>query len=178
MNLLEAFKQLDIINELLEKKNNKEKSNINKNQVDTWKSQFYTEADLGFPQMTGNVKPYFSRDFAQSFIEFRERFTKVEIDAIIKKLKDAISSFSKTGKPEGVSSEKINGIDHTMFELKLGNTTITKKPVRCLYFITRDSQNQNCVIIANILIHTNSNLSAKERNSGKNAYVSVNSTKK
>lgn len=35
MNLLEAFKQLDIINELLEKKNNKEKSNINKNQVDT-----------------------------------------------------------------------------------------------------------------------------------------------
>jgi hypothetical protein len=35
MNLLEAFKQLDIINELLEKKNNKEKSSINKNQVDT-----------------------------------------------------------------------------------------------------------------------------------------------
>ena len=37
-------------------------------------------------------------------------------------------------------------------QLLIVNTTITKKPVRCLYFITRDSQNQNCVIIANIKI--------------------------
>jgi hypothetical protein len=43
-----------------------------------------------------------------------------------------------------------------------------------LYFIKTDTDGKKYVIFASLFIHTNKNLTAEERNSGRNAYYLAN----
>lgn len=173
MNVLEAFNQLNRIYELNEKKNTTQVKANNKDQKDEWLKFFYTFEDINFPSASGNFIPLVSKEFISSYRDFVKTFGEKDEAYFKNKLLKDINSVDIYGKPLTCKSEKINGIDHVMYEMKVGQT-YSNKPIRVLYFPKMSDSKVRYLILTNLIIHTKSNLSAAERNSGKNAYKLAN----
>ena len=173
MNVLEAFKQLEKIYNLVEKKNYTQLTSKSELKKDSWLKFFYTFNDINFPTATGIYIPLVSKDFISAYNIFIEDFGFKEAKILQSKLAKIINTVGINGRPTGCNSEKINGIDHAIYEMKVGFTR-SNKPIRVLYFPKQDSDGKRYLVLANLLIHTNKNLSASERNSGKNSYSLAN----
>jgi len=128
---------------------------------------------LGISVSNGLFIPLVSQEFADAFEAFMDSWSSYDLAKLVEKINRTISTFDISGRPKATNSEKINGVDHPIFELKLGETS-AHKPIRALYFTKRDEDGKRYVIFASIFIHTDKNLSASERNSGRNAYFAAN----
>lgn len=130
-------------------------------------------SDLNINVSNGLFIPLMSNEFAGAFDAFRETWSSYDLARLVEKINRVISTLDVSGRPKAANSEKINGVDHPIFELKLGETS-SKKPIRALYFTKRDNDGTRYIIFASLFIHTDKNLSAAERNSGRNAYFNAN----
>ena len=172
--LYEEVEQKLLFEDNLEEK--KHNNGTNKQAVTDWKSYF-----LPLTAITSNVPqglfiPLISKEFAAVFKQFKETLSERDIVKILDKISRAVATLDVSGRPRAINSEKVNGIDHTMFELKLGETA-ANKPVRALYFTKTDTDKKRYIILASLFIHTDKNLSATERNSGRTAYLAANQGK-
>jgi len=162
---------------LFEKKNKGKDSSkqSNDNNKKDWKTYFFKFNDLrGVSQVSeGIFKPLISAEFMDGFYNFVECYGNTEANTLISKLNRIIQTFEINGRSRPGDSEKVNGVDHPIYELKIGETA-SKKPIRSLYFIKTDTDGVKYVIFASLFVHTNKNLTSDERNSGKNAYLLAN----
>jgi hypothetical protein len=164
--LTESLQESD----LEEKKQNNGSKELAKK---SWKEYFMPISDLNINASKGLFIPLISNEFAGAFDSFRETWSSYDLARLVEKINRVISSLDVSGRPKAANSEKINGVDHPIFELKLGETS-SKKPIRALYFTKRDADGTRYIIFASLFIHTDKNLSATERNSGRNAYFNAN----
>ena len=128
---------------------------------------------MPFKPSTGLFIPLFSKEFAGAFDSFLETWSTYDLSKLAEKINRAISTVDISGRPRAVNSEKVNGVNYPVFELKLGETS-ANKPIRALYFTKSDEDKARYIIFASLFIHTDKNLSAAERNSGRNAYYMAN----
>jgi hypothetical protein len=160
---------------LLEKKHKKD----NDKQVSketSWKDRFLTFNDIGVTMPSGMFKPLISSEFAGAYDWFFETFGSLDTARLIEKLSYITRTLEVNGRSRPGDSEKVNGVDHPIWELKIGETS-SHKPIRSLYFIKTDTDGTKYVIFASLFIHTDKNLTASERNSGRNAYFTANPRK-
>ena len=169
--LYEEVEQKLLFEDSLEEKkhNNNSKEAIKAD----WKTNFFSFDKIGLKITPGIFIPLISAEFIEGYHNFLETYSTNDAAVLANRLNRIVQTLEINGKSRPGNSEKVNGVDHSIYELKIGETE-SKKPIRSLYFIKTDTDGKKYVIFASLFIHTNKNLTAEERNSGRNAYYLAN----